>query len=1241
MAVAGGSLACNAPRPTHFLYTVTSQTNVDDGVMVCFCERCKKTLTIKVHCPDNRCRPGIERMHHLVQLGEPEKSTIGSKYYPATSYSTFMCTAKQCNLTVTVEICEPRLTKENDAALIDREAVLARLTGLIESEPTRYSDLTSADRQARLLPASYLMLYLNDTIIASPERSESLQVSIRNKFFSACFSDKFEDLFDFLEFQKTSTDDDQYLKLPVLGDERPPSGVPTNYTSRRAWFEIVRIHLRFLLPVESLDSLKKPIDFGMQDSPREPLSQLLDAKYTKSVYKSLDEYNPDDFNILGVEKDMHESLLWYAGLCQKQANPTSRQITFEALSRVSKGRESTCTELREFLFEEGIDLATLASSKDAQPTNLSRAYQFFKLEETCPDAAVAAAFSDALSNSAAQTERKAARLNLSSIAKARGSNDLLQSACTFHSGEQAAEFLDANTNTDPEYLCSLVAAYEDEESFDGVLHVAALRTLAQIHDNSPILLSKASEIESKLQTGDGPAVGTTIADKKVVDFTLPVGLQNIRNTCYLNSILQYFNTVIPVRNLVLNWEDYKLEPTEENIRNRRLWNNYAVEKRQVFLASKFIEEMRGLFLQIDTSNVSSVRPEQRLAIAALNTSWQLVQGNPEPKTATVIGPQPDPNTNKDSSAPPTLPPRPDKPSTESQEPSTGPTVTVTPVGDNTDTGSNVSSVTLVDQKDGESDQTNVTTIPPAVPAKTRSPLDDDDQERGRSTTREQVQHVDTDTKMGGTDETSDGNVENSLTDEQRITKALDDTTVTGTSQQDIEEIMGNILEHFQAAIKSTGTDEGTGAQLDAITETFYWTYATYVRNVDMKSGKAINDYRISRIMTRWMTAFPAEEGKTDLYTGLDTFFDQQYPGDAGLEMFTSITKAPPILHIYIQRGQSQGRDASYQQSRNNNIVEIPEVLYLDRYMDGDSTSDIWKKRQQSWNLKRRLKALDGRSPPPEAPKDQTKKEAVNEAEYEVVDKDIDTHGDAFLTVDTTGEGENEEEYVSVLDAEQQSMLAEHGLLPGHSGGSEDVDMGDDSRESHLARLDPEASKRMHAKKEQEKSKALETLSTLFTDMHNVAYRLHAVICHGGNLGGGHYWVWIHDFVNNVWRKYNDEQVEVHQDHEKVMRTLNSDGQPYYLAYVRESEIDQLVAIPNRAQPSTLKGDGLAGNGEDDGTVNGDPSNSQVLLGSNGRGSSTIDPALLQHVGQGSVIEGVAVDTDMEDAEVMHVEDRND
>jgi hypothetical protein len=46
---------------------------------------------------------------------------------------------------------------------------------------------------------------------------------------------------------------------------------------------------------------------------------------------------------------------------------------------------------------------------------------------------------------------------------------------------------------------------------------------------------------------------------------VPVGLGNLRNTCYLNSILQYFYTVKDVRDLVLNLETPDLPVTQPEL----------------------------------------------------------------------------------------------------------------------------------------------------------------------------------------------------------------------------------------------------------------------------------------------------------------------------------------------------------------------------------------------------------------------------------------------------------------------------------------------------------------------------------------------------------------------------------------------------------------------------------------------------------------------------------------------------
>src|SRR3569833_3053782 len=56
----------------------------------------------------------------------------------------------------------------------------------------------------------------------------------------------------------------------------------------------------------------------------------------------------------------------------------------------------------------------------------------------------------------------------------------------------------------------------------------------------------------------------------IVNTNLPAGLENIRNTCYLNSLLQYLIPDRQMRDIALNWDFSGLENTVVYLMARRI-----------------------------------------------------------------------------------------------------------------------------------------------------------------------------------------------------------------------------------------------------------------------------------------------------------------------------------------------------------------------------------------------------------------------------------------------------------------------------------------------------------------------------------------------------------------------------------------------------------------------------------------------------------------------------------------------
>jgi ubiquitin carboxyl-terminal hydrolase 25/28 len=392
----------------------------------------------------------------------------------------------------------------------------------------------------------------------------------------------------------------------------------------------------------------------------------------------------------------------------------------------------------------------------------------------------------------------------------------------------------------------------------------------------------------------------------------------------------------------------------------------------------------------------------------------------------------------------------------------------------------------------------------------------------------------TDVKMSDNEEpqTVDQKVLNALEHQKRS---------SGTDQQDVEEVMGSILNRLQAAIRPSSVDESTGIQLEKIMETFFVTTINYTKKFD----DTVYQKEIS--FDRSITAFPAPQGTCSLYDALGRNFDQQIIEESKLSRYTSIQTLPPVLHVLIQRSQSMG-------NKNGNPVEIPETLYLDRYMDAPHDSPTFQDRVKGWanasrisDIQAHKSAVEGTVPTGPLI------DSFEPGEQE--NGNITTGAEDSTMVDGADGLEENWDFDGTVDDDY--------LLINRPTSTATSTVNLPSKPQNIIETETAIRERMRT----ELGEREEALERYYSGLKNNPYRLHAVICHRGQLMSGHYWVWIYDFEQDVWRKYNDSSVEVKRSTAEVLAILSTSGEPYFLCYVRDEDKEKFVDVPRRRRPS--------------------------------------------------------------------------
>ncbi|KAG0085142.1 ubiquitin-specific protease ubp2 [Podila epicladia] len=97
----------------------------------------------------------------------------------------------------------------------------------------------------------------------------------------------------------------------------------------------------------------------------------------------------------------------------------------------------------------------------------------------------------------------------------------------------------------------------------------------------------------------------------------PVGLVNIGNTCYLNSLLQYIYTINDIRETVINME-VNTEDEDDPKWQGKVIDGRSLTKQDMSEAKKIVAELKRLFVQM-RSATATVRPSEVLANILLET----------------------------------------------------------------------------------------------------------------------------------------------------------------------------------------------------------------------------------------------------------------------------------------------------------------------------------------------------------------------------------------------------------------------------------------------------------------------------------------------------------------------------------------------------------------------------------------------------------------------------------------------
>ncbi|KAL4808447.1 hypothetical protein BDV18DRAFT_135027 [Aspergillus unguis] len=938
------------------------------------CLKCRYHLELRVstNLVEQASHSFSDHIHHLVyyygkQKGGQLKEETSPKGQVVETFH-FECSYSACAYTVAIRVISPLLSDDMVRLLTDATILQKRTDEALAADPER---LEGVARPQPITVLTNLRTYI-DNALRNSQQSKS--ISAVNKRFMTSFGvdgRPCQDLFEFLGFTFKNNSwepprpnpwaeypykdeqkiflDDIFHELTALISERPLAEKKGNHDEH----SFAPAYNDLLYAVDAFDYLKAPRahEFQMAAAPYYEDLGVVEDMLTSSIIEAFSrqiavdpargpEYlkclkeigslrGGEDAVAIGravdaaytehnlyTDADIAEAYRYF-GLSYDDPRLTEDSIIGTFYAYLSSTTQETETRRQLWRIGDSRKSERIKSAAEDRVATPEQAQVFLGVSDDTADDFVMAMFTAKVDDN--PSCRDIARRAVQLIAEARNSDVLKHFVKT---GEMTAGEMDVG---DAYLLLQIPDRNADEGAIMAAYTICIDDAPAQAEKYNQALGIIAREKNSQLLSSMVPGY----AGKSDRDLSMwPVGLQNIGNTCYLNSLLQFYFSIRPYRNMVLEFENFKMDLDDENCQKKKVGSR-GVSKKEIERSQKFLRELRVLFSDMISSPNSFVTPGQELARLTLispsneaairrrsTISAGRFSGLGELNGMPVLGPLGPPQavTENETQGPVTADAEKTKPSSDEDSETTLVSNSVKqeipPQTDDKENKAPQSDTTMVDApnepnaSDTQTPAVGTTNKPPPVPPRPTPQVDPQ---------RQLIEEV----EIG--------------------------------AQQDVTEVINNVLFQSQCAIRPISIAPD-GEQLDQVKDLFYGKAISYILSEKGQRSKE-----------EWWCDIKIDvaTGPRDIYAAIDGAFDIQKVSveNEVAEQYATISKLPPVLQIQVQRVQF---DAVKKRSfKSTHHLDLKETIYLDRYMD-TRQPEILNRRKQCWEWKDTMSKLEAR-----------------------------------------------------------------------------------------------------------------------------------------------------------------------------------------------------------------------------------------------------------------------------------------